>query len=103
MEVRSQSCQENLWLQQEPLYAVKELVMANPEHLAILKQGGQAWNSWRLQNRQVFPDLSAADLNSRNLSQGDFQNTDLAMANLRQADLTNANLQEASLIGAELV
>ncbi len=27
MEVRSQSCQENLWLQQEPFYAVKELVL----------------------------------------------------------------------------
>lgn len=28
--------------------------MANPEHLAILKQGVKAWNRWRSEN----PDLS---------------------------------------------
>jgi hypothetical protein len=38
--------------------------MANPEHLDILKQGVEAWNAWRNQNRDLMliPDLADADL-----------------------------------------
>jgi hypothetical protein len=36
--------------------------MANPEHLEILKQGVMAWNQWRDQHRDIWPDLDAADL-----------------------------------------
>jgi hypothetical protein len=36
-------------------------VMANPEHLAILKEGLVVWNRWRQESR-VSPDLSEADL-----------------------------------------
>jgi hypothetical protein len=36
--------------------------MANPEHLAILKQGVEAWNRWRLEHVDIRPDLTDADL-----------------------------------------
>jgi hypothetical protein len=41
--------------------------MANPEHLAILKQGFEVWNAWRIsdvgqQDENDVPDLIGADL-----------------------------------------
>ena len=36
--------------------------MANPEHLQILKQGVEAWNQWREQNKGIRPDLRGANL-----------------------------------------
>ena len=36
--------------------------MANPEHLAILKQGVEVWNAWRLTTDNINPDLSNANL-----------------------------------------
>jgi len=38
--------------------------MANPDHLAILKQGVVAWNAWREANPDVRPDLVGAKLGS---------------------------------------
>src|SRR5438128_2106303 len=35
--------------------------MANPEHLAILKQGVSVWNEWRVDNPLLDPDLSETD------------------------------------------
>jgi TIR domain/Pentapeptide repeats (8 copies) len=61
--------------------------MANREHLQILQQGVDAWNSWRVQNRAIIPDISQANL---------------AMANLAMANLTEANLTRAALTGANL-
>ncbi len=31
--------------------------MANPEHLAILKQGVEQWNKWKKEHPDVLPDL----------------------------------------------
>ncbi|MBZ0316184.1 MAG: TIR domain-containing protein, partial [Anaerolineae bacterium] len=61
--------------------------MANEEHVAILKQGVEAWNQWRKENRDVRPDLSGANLSG---------------ANLWRADLSEAKLIEADLSGADL-
>jgi len=36
--------------------------MANPEHLAVLKQVVEAWNHWRTRNPGIRPDLSEAIL-----------------------------------------
>src|SRR3954453_19806146 len=57
--------------------------MANAEHLAILRQGVDAWNTWRRKEPRVRPDLSEADLRG---------------ADLRGADLSKAKLIEADLI-----
>ncbi len=91
--------------------------MANPEHLGILKQGVDAWNSWRKAHPDVNPDLSAAKLESANLyeakldfanllyadlSHADLGNTGLFYADLRDADLEDANLKGADLRQADL-
>jgi hypothetical protein len=39
--------------------------MANPKHLAIIKQGVEAWNDWRSAQHRVKPDLRGADLSGR--------------------------------------
>lgn len=54
--------------------------MANQEHLDILKQGIDAWNTWRNQHSELRPDLSEADLSLANLDG----------ANLRKANLSFA-------------
>lgn len=73
------------------------LVMANPEHVKILKQGVQAWNAWRREHPDIRPDLVGADLNG-----SDLKVVDLSGANLREADLREANLWVAELSKADL-
>jgi hypothetical protein len=41
--------------------------MANNEHVALLKQGVDAWNKWRDENPDIPPDLSGADLSNAKL------------------------------------
>ena len=41
--------------------------MANDEHVALLKQGVDAWNAWREGNPKVLPDLAEADLTGAKL------------------------------------
>jgi len=67
--------------------------MANDEHLAILKQGVEAWNKWRGEDPGIRPDLSGAHLS----------NADLRAARLSNADLRGANLSGATLSGADLI
>ena len=71
--------------------------MPNPEHLAKLKEGLEAWNEWRRVNTEVEPDLSGA-----NLSGADLSGADLSKANLSDADLSRANLSDADLGRANL-
>jgi hypothetical protein len=42
--------------------------MANPEHLAILKQGVEVWNNWRKENPTIQPDFIGADLRGADFS-----------------------------------
>jgi len=91
--------------------------MANKEHLAILKQGEEAWKQWRIENRIIVPDLrradlsgaylrlaflSKADLSEANLSEANLNGASLNGADLRQANLSGANLTVANLSGADL-
>ncbi len=62
--------------------------MANPEHLAKIKEGVEAWNTWRIRNPSIEPDLRDADLSL----------TDLIFANLHSAILCGANLIDTDLI-----
>jgi uncharacterized protein YjbI with pentapeptide repeats len=71
--------------------------MANPEHLAILKKGVEAWNQWRKEINPIMPDLSEADLNKANLIKAN-----LFVALLNRANLSEANLPGAYLFGANL-
>lgn len=72
--------------------------MANPEHVAKLKEGVEAWNRWRWKEAgPENPDLSQADLQEFRLS-----GVDLSDANLFGANLIQAHLQEAFLVRANL-
>jgi uncharacterized protein YjbI with pentapeptide repeats len=86
--------------------------MANKKHLAILKQGVEAWNAWRKQNPKDIPDLSEANLSRADLRGADlsgaklhgtkFMNVNLSQAKLLQANLSGANLRRATLGKADL-
>lgn len=81
--------------------------MANDEHVALLKQGVDAWNAWRKENPDIRPDLSGVDLREANLAganliEADLSQTDLTGANLTVAYLNQARLSNAQLRGANL-
>lgn len=71
--------------------------MANPEHLAVLNSGLDAWNRWRQEHPDLRPDLSCASLRHANLQGMNFQN-----ATLSGADCTGANFADADLVNADL-
>ncbi len=76
--------------------------MANEEHLSILKSGVSAWNKWRSERREIFPDLREANLFWANLSDANLSTARLSGANLRCATLSGAELFLADLSGADL-
>jgi uncharacterized protein YjbI with pentapeptide repeats len=86
--------------------------MANKEHLALLKKGVPAWNTWRRNHYGSQPDLSRADLRAVYLIGADLSHTYLVGANFSQAhldtvnfmgsELDHTNFQGASLIKANL-
>jgi uncharacterized protein YjbI with pentapeptide repeats len=76
--------------------------MANPEHVALLRQGSAGWNKWRGGNPGLDIDLSRADLDGANLKGAKLSGADLSHANLDSADLREATLYDATLIGADL-
>lgn len=51
--------------------------MAKPAHLAILKQGVEAWNEWRVSNANIVQNLVEADLKEMDLSEVDLSNANL--------------------------
>ena len=85
----------------------KEQLTPNPEHLAKLKEGVQAWNAWRDWQPATTPELQGAKLRGVNLERANLrlailEGVDLEGANLGGADLLRANLAEANLEGADL-
>ncbi|MGD0600161.1 MAG: pentapeptide repeat-containing protein [Terriglobales bacterium] len=77
--------------------------MANPEHLAKLKQGVKRWSEWRKQNPGVQPDLSGADLSKAKLIEADLNGANLCGARLSEATLEWADLRGSDLSAAWLV
>ena len=76
--------------------------MANPEHLAKLKEGVEAWNQWRSQNSAIRPDLRRADLQETDLFEANLSRVNLRRADLNRADLRRADFSEADIRGAIL-
>jgi len=71
--------------------------VANPEHLAKLKEGVEGWNAWRRVYPRTFPDLSGVNLSGTdlagfNLVETDLRGSDLTAANLRGVDVSRANV-----------
>jgi uncharacterized protein YjbI with pentapeptide repeats len=75
--------------------------MPNDEHLALLRQGAAAWNTWRADHDET-PDLSRAGLRGLDLAGFDLSRADLRDADLRGTNLSQANLSGAHLDGANL-
>ena len=76
--------------------------MASEEHLRILKQGIDEWNSWRKENEVIEPDFSDADLRGVGLRNYHLTKAKFDGANLSGVDFTLANLVEAGFAGAIL-
>jgi hypothetical protein len=76
--------------------------MANPEHLAKLKEGVEAWNQWRKEHRGIYADLSNVDLSHAKLRGADLRRADLTGADLSRAFLGEADLLAANLTAADL-
>ena len=77
--------------------------MANPEHVAKLKEGIESWIHWRAENPGVRPDLREAQLSRADLSWLDLSEAQLSFADLSGADLSAAQLSVADLFGAKLI
>ena len=80
--------------------------MPNDEHVAVLRRGAAAWNTWRATHDEV-PDLSRAtlrglDLTGFDLSRADLRGADLRGTNCSGANLAGAHLEEANLFKAVL-
>ncbi len=76
--------------------------MANDEHLAILKEGVEAWNAWREEHPEIEPDLEGADLKRAHLEGADLKRAHLEGADLKRAHLEGADLGYARLDNARL-
>jgi hypothetical protein len=63
--------------------------MADEEHLAILKQGVEAWNKWRIEHPTTRPDLFEADLSRANLSGAGLSLTRLTLFSLFRDNIRN--------------
>jgi uncharacterized protein YjbI with pentapeptide repeats len=86
-----------------PRQARYRVGMANPEHLAILKEGVATWTQWRMDHYGVEVDLSGADLKKAYLIGWNLKNANLSAANLNQANLIRADLRGANLNKAYLM
>jgi len=80
----------------------ERLVMANPEHVEIVKRGADAIQEWREQNPDVPLNLNEAELRKTNLIGANLVEANLARASLRGSNLSAADLDGADLRGADL-
>ncbi len=76
--------------------------MANPEHVAILKQGVEVWNEWRENSRNEYADLSGVDLSGETLRGVDFWFTNLRNSNLRMTNLSESHMHWTWLNNSDL-
>jgi uncharacterized protein YjbI with pentapeptide repeats len=76
--------------------------VANQKHLAILKQGVEVWNEWRLENPNVEVNLNGANFEKQDLRGANLTQADLSKANLYRTYLRKANLRDANLADANL-
>jgi uncharacterized protein YjbI with pentapeptide repeats len=80
-------------------------LISNPtsdDALSIIRKGKRAWNMWRIDHENIYPDLANANLSGQNLSGFDLSHANLFNANLQGADLSSSNFTEANLVQANL-
>jgi len=74
--------------------------MANPEHLAKLMEGREAWNAW-VEEETPLPDLSGACLNGLDLSGFVLKYVNLRHSSLRGARLDGTQIFSCSAEGSD--
>ena len=74
--------------------------MADEAHLAMLKQGADAWNAWRAAHAGTAADLANASLRGLDLARANLAGADCRGADLRGTNLGGATLTDANLAGA---
>ena len=70
--------------------------------LNLLDRGATAWNTWRVENKSAFIDLTYIDLSERDLSGYNFTFADFSGSNLRNTKFINADLSYVLLVGTKL-
>ena len=76
--------------------------MANPEHVAVVRQGAAAIAEWRAAHPDVRLDLRSANFAGAELAGGNLVEADLFAANLLGTNLAGADLISAHITGANL-
>jgi len=76
--------------------------MANDDHIALPKKGVDAWNQWRHENYNIYPDLSGANLRWAHLKWAHLDGANLSGANLEGANLQTSTVVETDLTDADL-
>lgn len=79
--------------------------MANPEHVAIVRQGADAIDDWYREHETMLADSDGTRHRSRpilDLAEADLDGLELYGADLVQADLTHATLRSANLDSSTL-
>ncbi|MEM9447262.1 MAG: pentapeptide repeat-containing protein [Cyanobacteria bacterium P01_E01_bin.6] len=89
-------------LGRSPEWSDRRILVANDNHVAVLRQGVTTWNQWRGENIHLKPDLSGANLQDIYLCYADLRDTDFSHADLGDADLRFANLSRGNLSGSNL-
>jgi uncharacterized protein YjbI with pentapeptide repeats len=74
--------------------------MADEAHLAVLKQGVDAWNAWLAAHAGTAADLANANLRGLDLAKANLAGADCRNADLRGTILSGATLTDANLAGA---
>jgi hypothetical protein len=77
-------------------------ILADREHINILKQGIDTWNAWRKEYPEVRPDLSGAYNSGPGILSANLSDTYLISPNLSGANFTNADLNNTDLSGVNL-
>lgn len=73
----------------------------DPKHYEILRASVKQWNEWRIENKNIVPDLSELDLSGLDLVGVDLQYVDLRGTNLTGTNLSEANCSHADFRGAK--
>lgn len=77
--------------------------MPNYEHYNILKEGLNSWNPWRIENRDIIPDLSNCDLDGLYLSEFILDNVNFEKSRIKNCDLSEATMSNCKLKGVAFI